>query len=215
VVKPNTASTRFNGSCPLPTNAVAGGGAVTVSLKRSGGTECAYEVDVTADSAANAIVLTFANLVFSNHSLATEGTTESVRFNVVELSENARIDNSEDLVNVVAQSYRAVTLVANQDTGTSADVLFNAGNSPLFGFIAQNGDSTTVAEANFIVNVNGSLTNAGGTAFDAKVDVSRITFTVTGDQDGLDVANAAASVNLGGTVVSPTSLVLATALRPR
>lgn len=204
VVKPVSATTKFDGVCPLPTNVVGGGGAVTVSLKRSGPTECAYEVDVTTGFAANAAVLTFSNLVFSNHSLATEGTQESVSVGVFELSENARIDNSGNLTNVVAQSYRAVTLIANQDTGTSADVLFNAGNSPLFGFIAQNGDSTTVAEANFIVNVNGSLTNAGGTAFDAKVDVSKITFTVTGDQDGLDAANAVATVNLGGTTVTPT-----------
>lgn len=204
VVKPVSSSTKFNGTCALPTNSVAGGGALTVSLKRQSQTECAYEVDVTTDFNAGNATLNFAGLVFSNHSLATEGATESVSVGVFDLGETARIDNSADLTNVVAKSWRAVTLTATQDTGTSADVLFNGGNSPLFGFVNQNADTTTVAEANFVVNVNSTTTNAAGTAFNAAADVTKITFTVTGDQDGLDVANAVVNVNLGGTVVNPT-----------
>lgn len=198
VVKPGTA--KFNGSCPLPTNAVLGGGAVTVSLKRQSASECAYEVDVTTDFNASNATLTFANLVMVNHSLATEGNTESVSVGVWDLGETARIDNSADLTNVVAKSWRAVTLTAAQDTGTQADVNFNGGNQPLFGFVNQNADTTTVAEANFIVNVNGSTTNAGGTAFNAHVDVTKISFSVAGDFDGLSThfnggTNSAVTVN--------------------
>jgi hypothetical protein len=207
VVKPQTSTTRFNGTCPLPTNAVTGGGAITVSLKRQSATECAYEVDVTTAFNAGNATLTFANLVFSNHSLATEGNTESINVGVWDLGETARIDNSDGLVNVVAKSWRAVTLTAAQDTGTSADVNFNSGNSPLFGFLASGADTSSVAEANFVVNVNATTTNAGGTAFNAHVDVTKITFTVTGDYDGLNTnfsANSTATVN--GTAITAVTV---------
>lgn len=208
VVKPVTATSKFNGTCPLPTNSVTGGGALSVSLKRSGATECAYEVDVTTDFNAGNAVLTFSNLVLANHSLATEGTTESVAVGIFDLSENARIDNSADLTNVVAKSFRAVTLVATADTGTSADVLYNNGNNPLFGFVAQNGDTANVAEANFVVSVNGSLTNAGGTAFNANVDVTKITFTVTGDYSDLvtDFANSTSQAIVNGTQITSAAV---------
>jgi hypothetical protein len=176
------------------------GGAVTVSVKRASATECAYEVDVTTAIGTQAdSTLTFSGLWLQNHSLATEGNTESVSVGVWDLGETARIDNSADLTNVVAKSWRAVTLIANQDTGTTADVNFNSGNSPLFGFVASGADTATAAEANFIVNSNGTTTNAAGTAFNAHVDLTKITFTVTGDYDGLDTnfvaANSVATVN--------------------
>jgi hypothetical protein len=187
VVKPVSSTTKFNGTCALPTfDAGTGTGTVTVSNKRISASECAYEVDVTAAIAiGDNASLNFSGLVFSNHSLATEGNTESVSVGVFDLGETARIDNSADLTNVVARSWRAVTLIANQDTGTTADVNFNGGNSPLFGFVNQNADTTTVAEANFIVNVNGTTTNASGGAFNAHADLTKVTFTVTGDFDGL------------------------------
>ncbi|MDR7334707.1 hypothetical protein [Roseateles asaccharophilus] len=199
VVRPQSASTKFSGTCPaLVFSNGSGSGAAAVSQKRASTTECVYEVDVSANFvAADNATLTLTGLVLQNHSLATEGATESIGVGFFDLGETARIDNSNDLVNVVAKSFRAVTLVAAQDNNTSADVLFNGGNSPLFGFIAQGGDTNLVAEANFVVNVNGSLTNAGGTLFNAHVDVTKITFTVTGDQDGLDMTNSSVVVNGG------------------
>jgi len=208
VIKPVSASSKFSGACPVPVFSNVGGtGNAAVSVKRASATECAYEVDVTTDFNASNGILTFNGLTLANHSLAAEGTTESVSVGIYDLGETARIDNSADLVNVVAKSFRAVTLTATADTNTSADVLFNSGNSPLFGFVAGNGDTTTIAEANFTVNVNTSLTNATGGAFNATTDISKITFTVTGDQDGLDAANAVVNVNLAGTIVTPTVAV--------
>jgi hypothetical protein len=205
IVKPQTASTKLSGACPLPTfDDGSGTGTATISVKRASATECAYEVDVTAGIASgDNATLNFSGLVFANHSLATEGTTESVGVGMWDLGETARIDNSGDLVNVVAKSWRAVTLTATADTNTVADVLFNAGNSPLFGFVAGQGDTSTVAEANFTVNVNTSTTFPSGTAFNAASGISKITFTVTGDQDGLDAANAVATVNLATPVAAP------------
>lgn len=210
VVKPQSSGSKFDGTCPIPTIEVGSGGTnyaanIAVSLKRASATECAYEVDVTNQTMqANNILLNLSGLVLQNHSLAAEGATESINVGIWDLGETARIDNSDGLVNVVAKSQRAVTLSAAQDTGTTADVNFNGGNSPLFGFVNQNADTTTVAEANFSLLSNNSLVNATGSAFDVKVHVTKVTFTVTGDQDGLDVANAVVNVNLGGTVVNPT-----------
>lgn len=208
VVKPSTA--KFNGTCEVPTYSNGGGaGAATISVKRASATECAYEVDVTTDFNAGNGILTFANLVMVNHSLATEGNTESINTGVWDLGETARIDNSDGLVNVVAKSWRAVTLTASQDTGTQTDVNFNSGNQPLFGFLAQNGDSTTVAEANFTVGVNGTTTNAGGTAFNAHVDVTKISFTVTGDFDGLSThfnGGTNSSVMVNGALINSAAV---------
>ena len=104
---------------------------------------------------------------------AAEGATESINVGIWDLGETARIDNSDGLVNVVAKSQRAVTLSAAQDTGTTADVNFNGGNSPLFGFVNQNADTTTVAEANFSLLSNNSLVNATGSALTLRSTLPR------------------------------------------
>lgn len=213
VVKPVNSATEFNGSCPLPTfSDAAATGAATVSVKRASASECAYEVDVTTGFNASNGSLTFSGLQFSKHSLATEGNTESVKVGVWELAENARVDNSVDLTNVVAKSWRAVTLTADKDTATTADVLYSGGDKPLFGFKANGDDTAEDAKASFTVGVNGSLTNAGGASFNAHTDVTKITFTVTGDYDGLQTnfaaSNSAVQVSggaeLGTVTVSGT-----------
>lgn len=201
IVKPVGGTKFTTASCsttlPVFSNTV---GAANITLKRASTTECAYEVDVTAPfAAADAETVTFANLVMNGHGLATVGATESVTVGIWDLGETARIDTSADLSNVVARSYAGVTLTATADTGTTTNVDDTAG--PLFGFVVANDDIADTAEANFVLNINGTLTNAGGTAF-SKTDLTKISLVVTGDFDGLQTnftaGNSNVLTNFGG-----------------
>ncbi|MFN7695249.1 MAG: hypothetical protein ACK5O3_14535, partial [Burkholderiales bacterium] len=176
-----------------------------------------YEIDVTTGFDANNGILNFAGLVLASHGLGTVAATETIGVGVWDLGETARIDNSADLTNTVGQTYQGVTLTATQDTGTTTNVDDTRG--PLFGFLAANDDTVNIASANFALNINGSLlTNAGATFTNAAL--TNVTFTVTGDFDGVSTnftagsnasVNAAAmTVTVAGTGASTTASFTAT-----
>jgi hypothetical protein len=206
VVKPKTGSTFSAASCTtaLPTfDDGTGSGTIAASLKRASTSECAYEIDVTANIAAgDAANLTFTGLVLASHTLGTVGATETVAVGVWDLGETARIDNSADLTNTVGQTYQGVTLTATQDTGTTTNVDDSRG--PLFGFLAANDDTANIASANFALNINGSLLTNAGVQF-TNAALTNVTFTVTGDFDGVSTnftAASNASVNAAAMTVT-------------
>lgn len=185
IVAPAGSSTRFNGTCPVPTDAAF----VTASVKRQSATECAYEIDVVNAANAGQINLSFANMIFSNHSLAAAGTNEVLTINVTDLGETARIDNTSNLTVTVASSARAVSINAVADTATVTNVDDTAG--PLFGFVAESNsvavaiaDTATVAKASFTVGINSALTDANGVNVTNAI-VNTVAFTVSGSFDGL------------------------------
>ena len=212
VIKPKAGSTFSAASCTTAIPVVAGTGAATVSVKRASTAECAYEVDVTTAFVNNAANLTFTGLVLASHGLASVGATESISVGVWDLGETARIDNSADLTNTVGQTYQGVTMTATQDTGTVTNVDDTRG--PLFGFVAANGDTVDAAEANFALNINGSLLTNAGVQF-TNAALTNVTFTVSGDFDGVSTnfagqsavtVNAAAmTVTTAGTGASATA----------
>lgn len=163
---------------------VSGGGAANITVKRTSATECVWDVNVTTDINVGGNI-TFPNLAINAHSLATVGAIEKLNVALYDTGETARVDNSNDITATVATSARAITLTATQDTGTKADVNFNAGNQPLFGFVAQNDDTTTNASANFTIGINGSLLNSSGIAVTANSILTNIVVTVAGDFSGL------------------------------
>ena len=163
---------------------IGGAGAANVTVKRTSATECVWDVNVTTNIAVNDTI-TFPNLSINGHSLATVGAVEKLNVALYDTGETARVDNSTDITATVATSARAISLTATQDTGTKADVNFNSGNQPLFGFVAQNDDTTTNASANFPIGINGSLLNATGSTVTANSILTNIVVTVAGDFSGL------------------------------
>jgi hypothetical protein len=180
----------------LPTVQTNAAGAAIVTVKRASATECAYDVDVTTN-ATNVVVgnqINFAGISINSHGLASAGDTEKLNIALFDTGETARVDNSTDVQVTVASSARAVSLTANADTHTQADVNFNNGNSPLFGFLAGQvgsaavADTTTMTNAAFNVAVNGSLYNAAGSLVNAASLLTNVVVTVTGDFSGLVTA---------------------------
>ncbi len=217
VIKPKAGSTFSAASCTTAIPVVAGTGAATVSVKRASTAECAYEVDVTTAFVNNAANLTFTGLVLASHGLGTVGATETIAVGVWDLGETARIDNSADLTNTVGQTYVGVTMTATQDTDTTTNVDDTRG--PLFGFVASGADTVDAAEANFALNINGSLLTNAGVQF-TNAALTNVTFTVAGDFDGVSTnfagqsavtVNAAAmTVTTAGTGASATASFTAT-----
>jgi hypothetical protein len=217
VIKPKAGSTFSAASCTTATPVFAssnGTATATATVKRASTSECAYEVDVTGSGflAGDTTNLTFTGLVLASHGLATVGATETIAVGVWDLGETARIDNSADLTNTVGQTYQGVTMTATQDTGTVTNVDDTRG--PLFGFVAANGDTADIAEANFALNINGSLLTNAGVQF-TNAALTNVTFTITGDFDGVSTnfagqsnasVNAAAmTVTTAGTGASATA----------
>lgn len=217
VIKPKAGSTFSAASCTTAIPVVAGTGAATVSVKRASTAECAYEVDVTTAFVNNAANLTFTGLVLASHGLASVGATETISVGVWDLGETARIDNSADLTNTVGQTYVGVTMTATQDTDTTTNVDDTRG--PLFGFVASGADTADAAEANFALNINGSLVTNTGAQF-TNAALTNVTFTVSGDFDGVStnfagvsavtVNGAAMTVTTAGTGASATASFTAT-----
>lgn len=214
VIKPQAGAT-FNGSTcisALPLNGTNGTTAnIVATLKRASTSECAYEIDVNAAGDAAGVVLGFGGLSVASHSLG-GGTNLAIGTGVFELGESARIDNSNDLINTVATAAQAVTIVAAQDTGTTADV--NHPSGPLFGFVVANDDTADVARASFIIRNNpNSLKTANGTSnFDANLaaNMTRLDLTVTGNfngatVDGNGVVNGIAAVHNSGAATVTTA----------
>lgn len=193
IVKVPNASTAFSGTCP--TTYTGTDANLTLALKRQSATECAYDVTVVANVAAG-VNLVLNNLTVSNHSLG-DGTNLSVLVNLADPGETARVDNSSDISATLATSTNIVSLSATADTHTSADVNFNSGNSPLFGFLAggaggstvatsASNDTTTDTFANFSVNVaTGFVIADGATSANANNALANVTLTVGGDFTGL------------------------------
>jgi len=166
-------------------------------------------VNVTTDFIVGTNI-TFPNLSINGHGLATVGATESINVALYDTGETARVDNSTDKTAVVATSGRAISLTATQDTGTKADVNFNNGANPLFGFVVQNDDNATNASANFSIGVDGNFLTASGNAVTANSVLTNVVVTVAGDFSGLVTnfnggANSSVSVNgvaLAGNAVA-------------
>lgn len=169
-------------------------GAAVVSLKRSGGGECAYEVDITGgfdlSAAQGTIELDFVGLKLDTHGLNVAGTTASVEVGLKDLGESAFIDNPGNLKVDVATSGRALSMTATADSDTKADV--NHPSGPLFGFVAGSGDVADVADASFtIVNNNNGASrfrtpdNSRDWDFNNVADGTKITVTVAGNFQGL------------------------------
>jgi hypothetical protein len=214
VLKPGAGATFNAASCaaavPTVANMGTGLGAGTASLKRSSTSECAYEIDVTTNFAGdmnitNGVRLTFPNLQLASHGLATAGTSHSVSIDVWDLGETARIDNIGSVLASVATSANAIVLTPTADTDlTSTNVNDAAG--ALFGFIAQNGDTTRVADANFTLTVGNAATFRadGVTAFNFGQHATNLTLTMTGDFSGAIAGANAVQVALCGTTSNMT-----------
>ena len=184
-----TAGSTF-GTCPIAPAAftIGGAGAATVSNKRSGPLECAYEVDVTT-ATDTTTTIAIAGLTFATHNLgASAGNTAGVLVALWDLGESANIDNPTGvkLTRLVAQSGNALTLIADPDTGTTTDVNDELG--PLFGFVTQNNDADALARASFSVGNNATgafkLPN-GTTTWDFASHGTSIAVTVAGSFQGL------------------------------
>ena len=226
IITPTAGATFTAGSCATatPTRTLNGTatGAISATVKRSGPTECAYEIDVTTDFsvpsgganatvAGNSVDLNFAGLVYDTHNLATAGSTAGVVIALKDLGETAFIDNSGTLSVNTALSGNALTLVATQDTATIANVNDTAG--PLFGFLANGtapADTATVAAASFLIRNNNDGTNTwlkpdGVTAWNNVVDGTNVAVTVTGNFAQLAAAagSFAASSSTGGALTNP------------
>jgi hypothetical protein len=198
-------------SCGAVPTVAGGGAAANVTVKRTSPTECVWDVNVTADVVVNSTI-TFPNLAINGHGLATVGATEKLNFALYDTGETARVDNSNDITATVATSGRAITLTATQDTNTKADVNFNGGNQPLFGFVANGDDTTTNAAANFTIGVNGTLLNATGAAVTANSILTNIVVTIAGDFSGLNTSfsgagNSSVQVNATAPVLSTPQTV--------
>lgn len=221
VIKPKAGSTFTAAECTtaLPVFASSNGTATaTASVKRASTSECAYEIDVTNGFlSTDTTNLTFTGLQLASHGLASVGATETISVGVWDLGETARIDNSADLTNTVGQTYQGVTMTATQDTGTTTNVDDTRG--PLFGFVASGADTVDAAEANFALNINGSLVTNTGAQF-TNAALTNVTFTVSGDFDGVStnfagvsavtVNGAAMTVTTAGTGASATASFTAT-----
>lgn len=178
------------GACPIAPAAftVGGTGAATVSNKRSGPLECAYEVDVTT-ATDTTTTLAIAGLTFATHNLgASAGNTAGVQVALWDLGESANIDNPTGvkLTRVVAQSGNALTLTAAPDTGTTTDVNDELG--PLFGFVTANNDADATATASFSVgnNATGAFVMPNGvTQWNFGLHGTSLNVTVPGNFQGL------------------------------
>lgn len=212
VREPAGASTTLSCGSTLPV--LAGAGTASITVKRTSATECVWDVNVTANVAINDTI-TFSNLSINGHGLATVGATEKLNVALYDTGETARVDNSNDLTATVATSGRAVSMSATTDNLTKADVNFNGGNSPLFGFVVANDDTALNASANFSISVDGNFLDAGGNAVMANSILTNVVVTVAGDfsnvvtsfngaNNSSVVATGNASVN-GGVIVAPVT----------
>jgi hypothetical protein len=208
IYNPSSGSTF--GACPIAPAAftIGGTGAATVSNKRSGPNECAYEVDVTT-ATDTTTTITISGLTFATHNLgASAGNTAGVQVALWDLGESANIDNPSGvkLSRVVAQSGNALTLTAAADTGTTTDVNDELG--PLFGFVTANNDGDANASASFSVgnNATGAFVMPDGTTpWDFSTHGTSIAVTVAGNFQGLATNGYTVSQFCGGT--NPTATV--------
>jgi hypothetical protein len=187
IVTPNGAT--FNGppTCVIPTiNAPAAD--VSISLKRSSATECAYDVHIiNAAGIASGRVFTWTGQTFTNHSLNTVGSTLGITIKLKDPGETADVDNGPaGQTATVAQSVQAVNIYAPiLDTFTIADV--NAAGGPLRGFVAgSNGGpfgwpADAALQANTHVRlVNNPVIAATGTPAHYPDGVTHFDFRATG-----------------------------------
>lgn len=202
IMTPSAGATFTAGYCSAAVPVVGGAGGGTVTVKRASTTECAYEVDVTTDTT-TATTISFSAPVFDTHTLATAGNNISVSLNLWDLGETARIDNNSALSRVVATSGNALNLTAAQDTGTVANV--NDTNGPLFGFVAANDDTATVARASFVVN------NNTGSVFMLPDGVTAWDFVLHGTSLAVTVAATSTAGLSGFTVTEPGAAAAPTA----
>lgn len=210
VVRQPAGSTTTLSCGSIPTVTTNAAGAAVVTVKRASTTECAYDVDVTTNSTNVAVgnQINFAGISINAHGLATVGATEKLNVALYDTGETARVDNSNDVQVTVATSGRAVSLVATQDTGTQADVNYNSGNSPLFGFVVANDDTATQAYANFNIVVDATnYVNASGSAALANTILTNVVVTVAGDFAGLNTTfsagNSTVTASGNGGAVTP------------
>ncbi len=184
---------------------VSGGGAANITVKRTSASECVWDVNVTTDINVGGNI-TFPNLAINGHSLATVGATEKLNIALYDTGETARVDNSNDITATVATSGRAVTLTATTDSGTKADVNFNNGANPLFGFVVANDDLANNATASFSIGVDGTLLNASGVAVTANSMLTNVVVTIAGDFSGLKTSfNGVGNSSVNVTTTAPLS----------
>lgn len=198
-----------------PVPVLAGNGAASITVKRTSSNECVWDVNVTTNVTVNDTI-TFSGLSINAHSLATVGATEKLNVALYDTGETARVDNSNDVSATVATSGRAVSLTAVTDNGTKADVNFNSGNSPLFGFVVQNDDTALNATANFSIGVDGNFLDSNGVNVRANSILTNVAVTLAGDFSNLVtsfsgasnssvVATGNAAVNAGVIVANPVT----------
>ena len=186
--------------------AQGGAGTVVVTQKRQSTTECAYEVDVTADTDTTK-TLTFNGFVLDTHTLNTAGSSFTMTLALKDLGETAFIDNVGPVTKQMATSGNALTLTAAQDAATLADVNDEVG--PLFGFVTVGDDADAVAAATFVVGNNNGGTNFvlpdGVTPWDFTLHGTKIDVTVAGNFQGLQTGGFFASPPLAGPIPSIVS----------
>ena len=213
---PTTGGSALNATTGVASGSAAG--AFTVTVKRASSTDCAYDVNVTAPLAVNDVI-NFAGVQLSNHSLTTAGDSELLNIALYDTGESARVDNSVDKQVTVATSGRAVSLTAAADTHTTADVNFNSGNNPLFGFVSgttgtagSQQDSANTTYANFTLAVDGTnFVNAAGSAVNAANLLSNVVVTISGDFTGVKTTFGGTGNSSVATSVGATSAVTGTA----
>ena len=193
--------------CTVPSHTTLGTAAVSVTVKRASGGECAYDVQVATGAMLVGDTFTWAAQPYGTHPLATAGSTISVSINLKDPGETSQVDNAGPVTAAIASSGRALTLTAAADTATVADVNHTSG--PLFGFLPPGGvptDTATVARADFAIGNNSApLTTFkmpnGTTNWDFTLHGTSIAVTVAGTFQGMATSGFTATTGLG---VAPT-----------
>lgn len=184
IINTPSAGSTFGAVCVIPT--YTGASTVSVTLKRFSGAECAYDVQVATLPVAVGNTFTFTGQQYATHSLATSGSSISVSINLKDPGETSQVDNPGPITAAIATSGNALTLTATQDTGTTTDVNNTAG--PLFGFLAQNDDSTSTAIASFSIGNNPTnlfMLPNGTTPWNFVANGTAINVTIAGNYGGM------------------------------
>jgi hypothetical protein len=202
IIVDTTGSSTFGATCVVPTYTATATGTVSVTLKRSSATECAYDVQVTAATAVGD-TFTWTGQTFATHTLATVGSTIGITVNLKDPGETAQVDNQAPIAGTLAVSVQSVNIYAvAADTATTADV--NAVGGPLTGFIAGGLPvADTVSQANARLLMDNNSVNAkipsGAANFDFTATAGTASLVLTGNTSGAATNGYCYDLNNNGT----------------
>ena len=186
---------------------LAGTASATIAPGVGDATGCTWSV-AAKDNFAASTTSFYVVPSFASHGLATVGGTVGITLNITDVN-GQQLDNSLPLAATVGTSVQAISLAAANDTGTQMDVNYKdstLASKPLFGFLAGNDDTATVAKAQFSINTNIAAYNPGGAAsynYGGETN-NGVVMTVVGDYSGLGTP----VVRKGGTAVTGATVTV-------